>query len=109
MKKTILITGFFSLVLFAGSINAQTQQTKEVRKEVNLEEENGEKVLTIKTSIDGNVTTEVYKGADADAKIQEFENEQSGTTKTIVIGNDGQQHLKVEQKVVIREEIDNEN
>ncbi|MCB0401792.1 MAG: hypothetical protein KDD41_06895, partial [Flavobacteriales bacterium] len=86
----------------------QTQQEKQVKKEVQLEDENGVKTLTIKTTSDGNVTTEVYTGAEADAKIAEFEQVKSGTTKTMFIGDDGKQHLKVETKIVTREEIDNE-
>ncbi len=108
MKKILLAVGVFSLLLVAGNASAQTQEKKEIRKEVNLEENNGEKVLTIKTTSGGNETVEVYKGAEADAKIKEFENEKSGTTKTMVVGADGKQHLKVEKKVVIREEIDEE-
>lgn len=46
---------------------------KEVRKEVKFEENNGEKTLTITTSENGKVTEEVYKGAEAEKKMQEME------------------------------------
>lgn len=104
MKKITLIAALFSLLIINTEVSAQTEKAKEIRKEVNVEVENGIKTLTIKTVIDGEVTTEVYKGAEADAKIAEFENKKSGTTKTMVIGEDGKQHLKVEKRVVIKEE-----
>lgn len=102
MKKLTVIVAAFLIAACANETKAQT--SKEVRKEVNLEDNNGMKVLTITTTENGNTTTEVYKGAEADAKIQEFSEEKSGTTKTIVIGDDGKQHMKVETKVVIKEE-----
>ena len=104
MKKLSLLAATFSLVLISGNISAQTHEAKEIKKEVNVNEVNGEKVMTIRTVEDGNVTTEVYKGADADAKIAEFSSQESGTTKTMVTGADGKQHLKVEKRVVIKEE-----
>lgn len=104
MKKLSLLA--ITLVATFSISMAQTKQ--EVRKEVNLEDENGVKVLTITTTQNGNTTTEVYKGAEADEKIKEFAEEKSGTTKTIVVGDDGKQHMKVETKVVIKEE-ENEN
>lgn len=100
MKKLSLLA--IALVATFSISMAQTKQ--EVRKEVNLEDENGVKVLTITTTQNGNTTTEVYKGAEADEKIKEFAEEKSGTTKTIVVGDDGKQHMKVETKVVIKEE-----
>jgi len=46
---------------------------KEIRKEMTVEHIDGEKVLTIKTTKDGKITEEVYKGAEADAKLNEME------------------------------------
>lgn len=46
---------------------------KEIRKEMTVEHVDGEKVLTIKTTKDGKTTEEVYKGAEADAKLKEME------------------------------------
>ena len=104
MKKLSLFAGACALLLIASNVHAQSSQSKEIRKEVNLEENNGEKVLTITTVENGNKSVEIYKGADTDAKLQEFANDESGTTKTVIIGDDGKQHLKVETKVVIKEE-----
>lgn len=44
-----------------------------VTKEVEVTEANGEKVVTIITSTNGKMRTEVYTGADADAKLKELE------------------------------------
>lgn len=104
MKKLTVIVAAFLIAVCANETKAQT--SKEVRKEVNVEDHNGVKTLTIKTTTNGNTVTEVYEGAEADAKIEAFEDEKSGTTKTIVIGDDGKQHLKVEKRVVIKEETD---
>jgi len=49
------------------------EEGNEVRKEVNYEEVNGEKVLTIMTTENGVTTTEVYKGAEAELKLKEIQ------------------------------------
>ena len=103
MKKITLTIAILALVAIS---NESFAQSHEVRKEVNMEEENGVKTLTIKTTTNGNTSTEVYTGSEADAKIAELEKEKSGTTKTMVIGDDGKQHMKVEKRVVIKEEIE---
>lgn len=105
MKKAALIITVLSLILISNSVSAQTATSKEIKKEVNLEEVNGEKVLTIKTTEGTSTKTEVYKGAEADAKLAELEKEKSGTTKTMVMGKDGKKHLKVEKRVIVKEEI----
>lgn len=105
MKKVVLIITVLSLILISNEIPAQSATSREVKKEVNLEDVNGEKVLTIKTTEGTNTKTEVYKGAEADAKLAELEKEKSGTTKTMVMGNDGKKHLKVEKRVIVKEDI----
>lgn len=72
MKRTIQFLGAMSLCLL--SFNSFSQQSKEIRKEVKMEEVNGEKVMTIITEEDGKKTEEVYKGAEADKKLAEMEN-----------------------------------
>ena len=72
-----------ALVLFGStSIFAQTEkkvekvekiEKKEVRKEVKMEDLNGEKTLTISTSENGKLTEEVYKGPEAEKKLKEME------------------------------------
>jgi hypothetical protein len=49
------------------------EEGKEVRKEVNYEEVNGEKILTIVTTENGVTSTEVYKGAEAELKLKEIQ------------------------------------
>lgn len=106
MKKITFIACLLALTSTINEAKAQSKQSKEVKMEVNVEETNGEKVLTINTT-DGNSTkTEVYRGAEADAKLAELEKKKSGTTKTMVIGEDGKKHLKVEKRVVVKETID---
>ncbi len=100
MKKITMIALLFTATI--GITMAQSKQ--EIKKEVCLEDKNGEKVLTIKTTTNGNTTTEVYKGAEVDEKLKEFAEEKSGTTKTMIVGDDGKQHMKVETRIVIKEE-----
>lgn len=111
MKTMKLIFGFAAMIFFTSQSFAQTPQheAKEVRKEVNVEVENGETVLTITTTSDGTEDVEVYKGAEAEAKLEEMKKMQSGTTKTMVVGKDGQKHMKVEKRVVVTEEIEEED
>lgn len=52
-----------------------TPQKTQIEKEVKVEEKNGEKVLTIETRTNGTVEKEVYRGAEADAKLAELEKE----------------------------------
>jgi len=106
MKKITITIAALALFALANQTQAQTAVKKEISKTVNVEEESGIKVITINTTENGKTKTEVLKGADADAKIAELEKEQSGTTKSMVVGPDGQKHLKVEQKVIKREKID---
>lgn len=106
MKKITLSVFAIALFAFTNATFAQSNEHKEIRKEVNLEEENGVKTLTIKTTTDGNTTTEIYTGKDADTKLAEMNNEKSEVKKTVIIGDDGTQQLKIEKKVVIREEIE---
>ncbi len=49
-------------------------------------------------------TTESYSGDEANAKIAELEKHKSGTTKTVTVGADGNQKIKIEKKVIIKEE-----
>ncbi len=107
MKKITLCLATFALIAIANQANAQTAVKKEISKEVNVENVNGENTVTITTTENGNTTTEVLKGADADAKIAEMEKEESGTTKTMVVSPDGERKLKVEQKVIKKTKSNN--
>ena len=109
-KATTLISAIALLAIFSGTASAQSSATKmKVTKEVNVEEKNGEKVLTIATTENGKTTNEVYKGAEADAKLKELDAEKSGTTKTIVTEAKGKKAMKVEKKIIKKEETFKEN
>lgn len=107
MKNITLSMIVFALIAISSQANAQTE--KEIRKEIKVEDNNGIKTLTISTTEDGKTNTEVFEGAEADKKIAEFKTYKTGTTKTMIIGDDGQQHLKVEKQIVITEEIEIED
>lgn len=70
----------------ANEIDSTTE--KAIQKEIKMEDENGEKVLTIKTNENGEEKLEVYKGEEADAKLKEIENsmktEQHGEHKPVI-------------------------
>lgn len=51
---------------------------EEVRKEVEVTEVNGEMVVTIITSTQGKIRTEVFTGEDAKAKLKELEEGEKG-------------------------------
>jgi hypothetical protein len=108
MKNITLCLTVFILIAVSSQANAQIT-TKELRKEVKVLNENGIKTLTIETTEDGKTNSEIYTGTEADKKITEIEKQKTGTTKTMVIGNDGKQHLKVEKKIVISESIEIED
>lgn len=76
MNKSLIITGLFALnfglISFA---QEKTNSNTEIRKEVEMEEVNGEKVLTIRTTANGTVSAEVFKGEAADKKLAELQKE----------------------------------
>ncbi|MGE0560600.1 MAG: hypothetical protein AB7O47_02175 [Flavobacteriales bacterium] len=104
-KATTIISAIALLVIYSGTASAQSSATKmTVTKEVHVEDNNGEKVLTIATTENGKSTKEVYKGAEADAKLKELNAEKSGSTKTIVTEANGKKAMKVEKKIIKKEE-----
>lgn len=105
MKK-LLITGIFGLFLLPAV--AQTPK-KEVKKEVNvnMEQVNGKKILTVTTTTDGVKKVEKFEGDAADQKIQELENEAKGmqakmADKKVTVTKKGSQ---TETNQVIKENI----
>lgn len=72
MKKLIAFTTLFCSIVFTTGVWAQSD-TKQIRKEVQLEQLNDEIVLTIKT-IDGDkVKEEIYTGDEAEKMLSELE------------------------------------
>lgn len=104
-KATTIISAIALLAICSGTASAQSSATKmKVTKEVNVDDKNGEKVLTISTNENGKVTNEVFKGAEADAKLKELDAEKSGTTKTMVTEANGKKAMKIEKKIIRKEE-----
>lgn len=83
------IIGLLSTSMFA-------QEKKEIKKEVKLEEVNGEKSLTIITTENGLTKEEVYTGAEADAKIIELENQLEAENATVKEHKEVRKEVKVE-------------
>lgn len=77
MKRALIVMAFFAAGIFGNSLFAQTKtEEQEIRKEVEMREKNGVKVLTIKTTANGIETEEVYKGEEAEKKLAELQNGQ---------------------------------
>lgn len=72
----ILVSAMFfsSIAVFAQEQKKEIKQS--IQKEVFLEENNGERVLTIKTKNNGVETVETYKGEAINEKLKEFESVQ---------------------------------
>lgn len=66
------LLGLLIVCLLAITTYAQEGTKKEVRKEVRMEENNGEKVLTIITEENGTVTEEVFTGDEAETMLDEM-------------------------------------
>lgn len=103
MKKIITVLSVFALAFTFNSANAQTEKKQEIRKEVKVNEVNGEKVMTITTTENGKTKTETYKGAEAEAKLKEMEAKESGTKRTMKVHPDGRKEVRVEKHVIKKE------
>lgn len=105
MKLFLLLTALLAGLFISGSCSAQTPKTvkKEITKEINVTEENGQKKLTITSTEDGKSTTETYTGKEAEAKIKELE---SGEEVTVHIESD-EKPADVSRDVLMKE-IDGE-
>ena len=102
MKQTYtyLATALLSLMAFGSQAQEVKELKKEVRKEVNLQEENGVKTLTITTTENGVVTEEVYKGEAAEAKMAEFETKEGEVREEVnVIENNGEKTVTITKTV----------
>lgn len=61
------------MVLLGTNMNAQISETKQIRKEVQMEQLNDSIVLTIKTIDGDNITQEIYTGESAEKMLEELE------------------------------------
>ena len=68
------MNNYLSIILFSFFVTSAFAQepVRQVKKEVQLEEENGIKTLTIKTLENGEEKVEVFEGAEADKKLEEL-------------------------------------
>ena len=71
MKKIFQFLSISALSLLSTATFAQ--EKSKIRKEVKVEEVNGTKTMKVVTEQNGKTTEEVYKGAEADAKLAELE------------------------------------
>ena len=96
MKQTytFIATAVLSLMAFGSQAQEVKEVKKEIRKEVNLQEENGEKTLTITTTENGKVTEEVYKGEAAEAKLAEFETKEGEVREEVNVIENNVAYLK---------------
>jgi len=62
-------------------IKSENVESVEIRKEVKMIEEKGEKVLTITTTENGVTKEEIFKGAAAEKKMAELEKEEAKDSK----------------------------
>ncbi|MEN9440305.1 MAG: hypothetical protein RLZ33_381 [Bacteroidota bacterium] len=102
MKQTYIViaTALLSLIAFGSQAQEVKEVKKEIRKEVNLKEENGEKTLVITTTENGVLTEEVYKGEAAEAKMAEFETKEGEVREEVnVIENNGEKTVTVTKTV----------
>lgn len=72
MKKLIAFTTLFCSIVLTTGVWAQSD-TKQIRKEVQLEQLNDDIVLTIKTTDGDKVTEEIYTGEEAKKMLSELE------------------------------------
>lgn len=90
MKKLTLLALVFSGMYFTSCSSKETEKHS-IKKIVKMENKNGEKELSIKTTEDGKTKTEVFKGEEADKKMKELEKH-----------HDEASHM-IEKEVVIKE------
>ena len=100
MKTSLLITGLFLLTFTFHSTSQERVSVKsELKKEIEMEENNGEKTLTIRTSSNGTESVEVYKGEAAVNKLAELqkENNVNGSVREeiFVVEKEGQKTVTV--------------
>lgn len=98
--------------LFQSNVQAQTTEKQEIKKEIKVTQENGITTLIILTTENGKTRTETYKGADADALLEEMEKgmpKESGTKSSVKVYPDGRKEIRVEQHVIEKKEKKDED
>ncbi|MGY8926679.1 MAG: hypothetical protein ACKVJC_05225 [Flavobacteriales bacterium] len=92
MKSITTILTCLLITIVSGVSFSQVEK-KTIKKEVRMEVVNGKKVLTIESTIDGEVTTETFTDAEAEAKMGELQKNEK-------------MNLKGEKKEVKVEKVD---
>ena len=98
MKKQILLATAFAMITAVSFGQQKDVQKREIKKEVEMTEDNGQKKLVIKTNDNGKVTEEVYVGEAADKKLKELEGKKpiGNVEKKVKM----QRKMKVQQKKI---------
>ncbi len=115
MKKALTIGTFLLVSTLTMNVMAQEKNSIEVKKEVIIEDENGEMKLIIRTTSGTMSSQEVYTGEEAKAKLAEIDNNQEQETslvketdEEILINEvDGQRELRIKttENGVVKEEV----
>ena len=104
MKRIVVVLSLFAVGFVFNTASAQSEVKKEIKKEINVTEKDGEKVLTIKTTENGKTKTETFVGEKAEAKLKEMKAKESGTKKTVKVHPDGRKEIRVEKHVIKEKE-----
>ena len=98
MKKQILLAAAFAMITAVSFGQQKDVQKREIKKEVEMTEDNGQKKLVIKTNDNNKVTEEVYVGEAADKKLKELEGKKpiGNVEKKVKM----QRKMKVQQKKI---------
>ena len=75
MKKQILLAGAFAMITALSFGQQKEVQKRDIKKKVEMTEENGKKKLVIKTNDGETITEEVFVGEEADDKLKEIQGE----------------------------------
>ena len=115
MKKALFICTCLLMSTYTMSVLAQEQSGIKVKKEVIVEDENGEMKLIVRTTSGTNISEETYTGDEAKSKLAEFENNQGQETTLVTETDeeisinevDGQRELRIKttENGVVKEEV----
>lgn len=104
IKKKLILFGLVSLIDLgvAATLFAQTKKEKSIKKEITIDENSGEKKMTITTTENGKTTVEEYIGDDVENQLNNTSKKNQLKRKVIVI--DEQDSLNVELENFISDE-----
>lgn len=73
MGKKIILAGIFMFFTILSFGQQKENQTQEIKREVTMTNENGQKKLVIRTDNRGVISEEIFTGNEADEKLKEIE------------------------------------